>query len=243
MEIINAIIIDDEYNVREALRKIILKYCKNINILGMASSAEEAVYLINKTNPDLVFLDVQINEQTGFEILKEIPLIDFDIIFVTSYDKYAIKAIKYCALDYILKPVDVDELKSAIVKFDKKRKEQISVLLENLNSVFESKKIVIKHSKGIKYAYDDEIIRCEGEGNYSNVYFTDHTKLLVAKTLKEFEDLLPQKKFFRIHQSHLINLGFAKSYKSGRGGEIEMTNGDLVKVSRIKKQELLKRLA
>jgi len=242
MDTIAAVIIDDERNVREGLYSIITKYCSNVKILGLGNSADQGIELIKDTKPDLVFLDVQMPGKTGFEMLKEVDHIDFNVIFVTSFDKYALKAIKYSALDYLLKPINIADLQIAISKFNKEKKENVSVLLENLENPQSSQKIVIKHSKGIRYAYDLEIIRCQSDGNYSHVFFKDETTLLVAKTLKDFEELLPKSNFVRIHQSHIINIRFVKSYIKGRGGEIEMQNGDIIPVARSRKKEILELL-
>lgn len=239
MNIITAVIVDDERNVREGLYGIINKYCSNIKVLGLANSADQGINLIKDTNPDLVFLDVQMPGKTGFDMLKEIPHINFDVIFVTSYDQYALKALKYSALDYLIKPVNIADLQMAISKFNKENKENISVLLENLKNPLGSQKIVIKHSKGIRYAYDLEIIRCQSDGNYSLVFFKDETTLLVAKTLKDFEELLPMNTFIRVHQSHIINMQFVKSYIKGRGGNLEMYDGSIIAVARSRKKEIL----
>ena len=242
METIRAVIIDDEKNVREGLYGIINKYCPNVEVLGLASNAHQGIELIAETKPDLVFVDVQMRGMTGFDMLKEIGEVDFDVIFVTSFDKYALKAIKYSALDYLLKPINIAELQIAISKFDRGRKEQVSSLLENLNNPGGKHKIAIKHSRGIRYANEDEIIRCQADGNYSTIFFQDSTNLLVAKTLKEFDELLPIDTFFRVHQSHIINLHFVKAYHQGRGGDLEMENGDMINVARSRKKDLLNRL-
>jgi len=242
MKPITAVIIDDEKRVREALYGIVKKYCTNIKVLGLASSADQGKDLIKDTSPDLVFLDVQMTDKTGFDMLREMEHINFHIIFVTSFDKYALKAIKYSALDYLLKPINIADLQMAIAKIEVKE-ENVSVFLENLNNPLESKKIVIRHSKGIRYAYDSEIIRCQSDGNYSNVYFKDESSLFVAKTLKEFEELLPKEHFIRVHQSHIINIAYVKEYRNGRGGSLDMLNGDSVIVARSRKKEVLNALS
>lgn len=242
IEAISAVIVDDEKNVREGLYNIIKKYCDNINVLGLADSAEQGIELIKDTNPHLVFVDVQMQGKTGFDMLKEIEDINFDVIFVTSYDKYALKAIKYSALDFLLKPINIADLQMAISKHDKGRQTQISNLLENIKNPLSAQKIAIKHSKGIRYVYDLEIIRCESDGNYSYIFFKDESNLLVAKTLKDFEELLPKNTFYRVHQSHVININFVKSYLNGRGGRLEMNNGDIIKVARTRKKEVLSAL-
>lgn len=242
MERIKSIIIDDEQHVREGLYSIIKKYCPNVDVLGLGSNAKQGINLIIDTQPDLVFVDVQMPNQTGFEMLQEIGEIEFDVIFVTSFDKYALKAIKYSALDYLLKPINIADLQIAISKFDKNRKAQVSVLLENLNNPLNPQKIVIKHAKGIRYAFDHEIIRCQSDGNYSNVHFDDGSHLLVAKTLKDFEELLPQNTFHRVHQSHIINVQYIQSYVNGRGGNLIMDSGENIPVARTRKKGILERL-
>lgn len=236
---ITAVIIDDEKHVREGFYGIIKRYCTNIDILGLGDSANQGITLIKDTNPDLVFLDVQMPEKSGFDMLKEIKNVEFDVIFTTSFDKYALKAIKCSAVDYLIKPVNIAELQMAISKYSSTKKENINVLLENLNNPLNAQKIVIKHSKGIKYVYDFEIIRCQGDGNYSKVFFNDKTNLLIAKTLKEFVEILPNDKFLRVHQSHIINIDYIKAYKNGRGGSLEMMNGDEITVARSKKKEVI----
>ncbi len=239
---ITAVIIDDEKKVREALYGILKKYCTEINILGLANSADQGIQLIKDTNPSLVFLDVQMPEKSGFDMLREMKDVDFHVIFVTSYDKYALKAIKYSALDYLIKPVNIADLQMAIAKIEGKT-ENVSVFLENLNNPTSAKKIVIKHAKGIRYAYEAEIIRCQSDGNYSKVFFKDETMLFVSKNLKEFEELLPKETFLRVHQSHIINIDFVKAYNNGRGGSLEMHNGDKISVARTRKKDIIQRLA
>ena len=242
METINAVIIDDEKNVREGLYGIIEKYCQHIHVLGLADSADQGISLIADTKPDLVFVDVQMPGKTGFEMLQEIAPINFDVIFVTSYDRYALKAIKYSALDYLLKPINIAELQMAVSKFDKARKEQVRSLLHNLNHPMHQQRIAIKHSKGIRYAHDMEIVRCQADSNYSRIFFKDNTNLFLAKTLKEFEELLPEALFLRVHQSHIVNMHYVESYINGRGGTLVLTNGDQITVARSKKKEMLVRL-
>ncbi len=239
---VTAVIIDDEKNVREGLYGIIKKYCSSIKVLGLGNSAEQGIELIKDTSPELVFLDVQMPDKSGFDMLKGIEQINFDVIFVTSFDRYALKAIKYSALDYLLKPINIADLQMAVSKVDRQKKENISILLENLENPLGSQKIVIKHSKGIRYAHDLEIVRCQSDGNYSDVYFKDNTSLLVAKTLKDFEELLPKANFVRVHQSHIVNIRSVKAYINGRGGCLELHSGELINVARSRKKEILKML-
>ena len=243
MNPITALIIDDERNVREGLYGILKKYCSDeVTVLGLANSADQGIHMIHDLKPQLIFLDVQMPDKSGFEMLKELDVIDFHVIFVTSFDKYALKAIKYSALDYLLKPINIADLQMAISKIEGK-KGNISIFLENLNNPLKSNKIAIKHSKGIRYTNDIDIIRCQSDGNYSRVYFKDESNLLVAKTLKEFEELLPKEYFVRIHQSHIINIEFVKAYNNGRGGNLEMKNGDIITVARTRKKEIIKKLS
>ena len=206
MNKITAIIIDDEENAREGLYYILDRYCPNVHVIGMADSADQGIELINDVKPQLVFLDIQMPKKTGFDMLKEIDKIDFDVIFVTSFDEYALRAIKHSALDYILKPTNIAELQIAISKYDKQKKKSVTILKENLSNPKDAQKIVIRHSKGIKYTYDSEILRCQANGNYSEIFFTDESSLLVARTLKEFEDLLSEYNFLRVHNLILLIL-------------------------------------
>jgi two-component system LytT family response regulator len=244
---ITAVIVDDEKPAREALTNMLKIFCPDVKIIGEADGVESGVETINKLEPDTVFLDIQMPDGTGFDLLKEFASINFKFIFITAYQEYAIQAFKFSAIDYILKPIDPSDLIAAVEKL------QESVLNEDTNKKFQTfieniqwheknpKKIVLKTFETVIVAEKESIVRCESENNYTMFYFTDKPKILVSKTLKEFEDLLSASGFFRVHQSHLINLTYVSKFKRFPESHVILTNGEKVPVS-IRKRDILVKL-
>ncbi|MEP6794626.1 MAG: LytTR family DNA-binding domain-containing protein, partial [Saprospiraceae bacterium] len=212
---------------------------------GEAENGREGIEKINQLAPQLVFLDIQMPEMDGFEMLINIPEKKFHLIFTTAYDHYAIKAIKYAAFDYLLKPIDIDELKITIERLatqpvtnlDNKK---LETLEQNLLTKPFLNKIAIPAQEGLLFFDISQIIHLEAQSNYTMIYFDDHSKLMASRTLKEFEEILPQDIFFRPHNSHIINLNFIKRYMRGDGGQVELKDGTYILVSRRKKDEFLK---
>jgi two-component system LytT family response regulator len=242
---ITAIIIDDETKGRLALRKKLQNYCPEVSILAEAADGIEAIPLIEKHQPQLIFLDIEMPRMNGFEMLNAIKEKSFHIIFTTAYDQYAIKAIKYAAFDYLLKPVDVDELKMAVERISCLNTSQTGKQVEMLQqNIFHPKKLMHKIAiptlEGLLFFDINNIVHLEANSNYTVIFFTDKTKITASKTLKEFEEMLPEDVFFRPHHSHIINLSFIKRYIRGDGGQIELQNGTYIDVSRRKKEEFLK---
>lgn len=240
-----ALLIDDELNGRIALKQKLHDYCPDVEIIGEADNGRSGMELIQKLQPELVFLDIEMPEMDGFEMLIQIPEKKFHLVFTTAYDHYAIKAIKYAAFDYLLKPIDIDELKSTIERLIHSTlsvipNKKVETLEQNLLSKPFLNKIAIPTSEGLLFFDLQNIIHLEAESNYTNIYFENHPKLLASRTLKEFEEILPTDIFFRPHNSHIINLHFIKRYLRGDGGQVEMKNGNYVLVSRRKKEEFLK---
>ena len=243
--IMKAIIIDDELNGRIALRQKLRDYCPDIEVVGEADSGKTGIERIQELKPDLVFLDIEMPDMDGFEMLIRIPEKKFHLVFTTAYDHYAIKAIKYAAFDYLLKPVDIDELKStierlALLPVTALANKKLETLEQNLLSKPFLNKIAIPTTEGLLFFDLQNIIHLEAESNYTNIYFDQHPKLMASRTLKDFEEILPTDTFFRLHNSHIINLHFIKRYIRGDGGQVEMKNGNFVLVSRRKKDEFLK---
>jgi two-component system LytT family response regulator len=241
MTYIHALIVDDEANNRENLRLALNDYCQNVKIIGEADSAITAFDLIQNTQPDLVFLDIAMPLGDGFQLLESLPAIDFDIIFVTAYNQYAIRAIKFCAIDYLLKPIDILELKQAVnrvlLKKEKKQENQkLKTLIANLTS--SPQKIALPQSDHVEFVLVEDIIRCQGEKNYTWFYLKDGRKLLVSQTLKEYVELLEATHFFRVHQSHLINLQQISKYSRRDGGYIIMSDKSKIPVARNRKERL-----
>lgn len=241
---LTAIIIDDEMKGRVALKQKLQDYCPDVKLAGEAADGFEGLKLIDKHQPEVVFLDIEMPRMNGFEMLHQVKNKNFHLIFTTAYDQYAIKAIKYSAFDYLLKPVDIEELKSAIQKVQNDKKQhtdqKLEVLEQNISPRNPLNKIAIPTLEGLLFFDIAEIIHLEAQSNYTAIYFHHHPRLIASRTLKEFEDLLPTDMFFRPHHSHLINLKFIKRYIKGDGGQIEMQNGNFVDVARRKKEEFLK---
>ncbi len=241
---LKAIIIDDEAKGRMALTQKLHDYCKEVRTVGEAENGKAGIKLIEKTKPDIVFLDIEMPRMDGFEMLHRLPEKNFHLIFTTAYDQYAIKAIKYAAFDYLLKPVDIEELKLAISKISTYQHAHTEKKLELLDQNFYGKnvfnKIAISTLDGLLFFEIKDIVHLEANSNYTTLYFVSGSKLVASKTLKDFEELLPADIFFRVHHSHLINLNYIKRYIKGDGGQIELQNGNYVDVSRRKKEEFLK---
>ena len=239
-----AIIIDDELKGRIALKQKLLDYCPEIKLIGEADSGKQGIPLIEQLQPDIVFLDIEMPGMDGFEMLKEIAAKKFHIIFTTAYDHYAIKAIRFAAFDYLLKPVDIEELKLAVERIVNSQPQnqikKLEVLEQNLFAAASLNKIAIPTLDGLLFFNISDITYLEAHSNYTEIHFATNQKLTASRTLKEFEELLPADKFFRPHHSYIINLQYIKRYIRGDGGQIELQNGTTVSVSRKKKEEFLK---
>lgn len=250
---ITAILIEDDANLRNGMRSLLSRYATDIEIIGEAESVKTGVEIMTKLQPQVVFLDIQMNDGTGFDILEQLVQKNgrstSHIVFITAFEQYAIKAFRFSALDFLLKPVDPDELKKVIVKIREvvMRKDNyahIDLLLENIRKKVDNfKRIALSTSEGIHLFEINDIIRCESEDNYTKFYIKNSKPILISKTLKEYEELLVEHGFERIHQSHLINLQYLKSYIKKDGGYVVMADGNHLPISQRKKerlQELLK---
>ena len=242
---IKAIIIDDEPKGRLALHEKIKAHCPEVNIVAQAADGMEAIQLIEKSGVALLFLDIEMPKMNGFEMLNKLNRNNFFVVFTTAYDQYAIKAIKYAAFDYLLKPVDVEELKAVVAKIKLSDKsymmEQLKLLEENLQLPVKSiNKLALPTLDGLLFVDILSIIHLEANSNYTNMYLADKPKIIASKTLKEFQELLPTNIFFRTHHSHIINLTFIKRYLKGDGGQIELLDGTYVEVSRRNKEDFMK---
>lgn len=243
---IRTIIIDDERSCIKTLVADLERHCPQVQILQQCESAKDGLKAIQQLDPDLVFLDINMPWMSGLELLEVVGEINFDVIFTTAHDQYAVKAFKLSAIDYLLKPVDQEELIAAVRKVETKRtgvsKEQLEQLQENISPSAPLRKIGIPSREGIDFVPIQEILYCEASSNYTYVYLQNGRKLLSAKTLKEFEYLLENDGFCRIHQSNLINLNHLLKYYRGDGGYVIMSNQASLNVSRSKKEELISRI-
>lgn len=248
---IRIVIIDDEQDAINSIELIINEYCSNAEVVGTASSASEGRNVILSKKPDLIFLDIEMPRGNGFDLLEMLPERNFEIVFITAYNNFAIKAFKYSAIDYILKPIDIDEFVQAVDKAEKrinssqprdpKDISKYDVLLENIQSSHPTK-IMVPTSEGQIYLEIERILRIEAEGSYSTLFLKDKNKIMVSKNLKEFENMLSNNDFFRPHNSHLINLEHVKKYVLKDGGYIEMVDEMIVPISRRRKDSFIENM-
>jgi len=240
-----AVIIDDEVQSVKSISYILREYCKNIEVIGTANSALEAINLIDKKKPELVFLDIELSDGTGFDVLERLENRNFSVIFITAFDEYAIKAFKYSAVDYILKPIDIDELQKAVERISKQelvtQPLNYDVLLQNIKKS-KPNKLTLPTTNGYLFVNIENITHLESDRNYTFIYTTEKKKILVSKNLGEFEDLLDQDIFVRCHRSYLVNLNHIMQYIKSDGGEIEMITGQRIPISRRKKDEFLTKM-
>jgi two-component system LytT family response regulator len=244
---LNAIIVDDEPYCCEILAAMLETECPQVNVVSACNNAETAIAAIEKHSPEIVFLDVEMPRMNGFEMLEKLPSINFHIIFTTSYDQYALKAIRFSALDYLLKPVDREELKRAVQKAGDRVQvpipQQLQLLLEKIKQPSQSiNKIALPTIEGLQMIAIDSIIYCESDDNYTRIYLKNKKKLLVTRSLKELEEMLESYSFLRIHRSYLANLNETEKYIKGEGGYLIMSDGSHVDVSKNRKELLLQKL-
>jgi len=244
---LKAIIVEDEEASRITLNNYLNKYCTNVEVLDMADSVQTGLESIKKHQPDVVFLDIEMPYGNAFDLLEQLDNIDFEIIFVTAYRDYAIKALNLSAAYYILKPINIDELVLAVDKISQHKKEgetvfHTKILMDNIKSNnIQHKKIVLPQMDGFEVVNVNEIIRAEADDNYTNFYLTNGKTFLVSKTLKHFDELLNEFDFVRVHKSHLVNLQYITKYIKGKGGQVRMSDDSYVDVSPLRKKELLER--
>ncbi|WP_271783365.1 LytR/AlgR family response regulator transcription factor [Aquimarina algiphila] len=241
-----SVLIEDNPAARRSFMQLVQEYCPDIQVLGEASNVSDGVTLITKEKPELVFLDIEMPDGTGFDMLKKLPEINFQLIFVSSHEKYALRAIKHSALDYILKPIDPDELIEATRKakseiLDHRTSKKIQTLLHN--TVEHDKvptKLVLKDKYGIQIVQIKDIVHLEANGSYTKFYIHDQESILVSKGLKEYENILSKEQFFRCHQSHLINLNHLLRYDKRNGGFLITKDGSEIPLASRKKDSFLK---
>lgn len=244
---ISAIIVDDEPNNCQYLKNKLNQNHPNITIIDIAHNALNGVQLITKHKPQLIFLDIKMPGGSGFDMLDAIPNRNFEVIFTTAFDEYAIKAIRFCAFDYLLKPLNDTDLNQAIERVSQKITSAQSNLQEqwetlDLNNNASEKRIGLPSSDQVLFVKTKEIIRCKGDNNYTHVYLIDGSKVLVSRTLKEFEELLSDEGFLRVHQSHLVNKSEVKAYVKTDGGYLLMHDKSQVSISRMRKDTVVKAL-
>ena len=242
---IRVIIVDDEPKNRKILRSLLTDFCPEVAIVGEAASAEEALTLIDETPPDLLLLDIEMPRGNAFDLLDQLMPVKFEIIFITAFDEYTLKAFRYSALDYLLKPVDIQELKTAVKKASEKISlksinKQLANLLQNVQSPgMIAPKIALPTQDGFIFQSTREIVRFEARGNYTYVFTSEGNKHVSSRTIRQYEEMLPESLFFRIHNSHIINLNYIKKYNKGRGGLVIMSDGSQLEVATRRKDAFL----
>lgn len=238
------LIVDDEQPVRDMLEKVVAEYCDGVEVCGTANSVKQGIEYFHRLAPDILFLDINLPDGSGFDLLAQIEDAAPKTIFITAYDEYAIQAFRISAVDYILKPINIDDLVAAVDKCKEQAErenlgEKLKVLVQNLDDTkTDEKKIVLKTQESIYIVKVTDIIRCESDHNYTMFYLKNQAKLLVSRTLKDFETLLTGYGFFRTHQSHLINLNYIARFDKADGGELVLTDNSRVPVSVRKRDEL-----
>jgi len=245
---IKAIIVDDEHRCCETLATLLKRYCPQIEVAGIFHSGQTALPAIKSMPPQILFLDIEMPQMNGFELLERLPEINFELIFTTSYDQYAIKAFHFSALDYLLKPIDREELQKAVQKVIQRQAhplpQQIDILLKKLHHPATAiNKIALPTMEGLQMIPVDSIISCASEGNYTIFFLKNNKKIIVSRILKEIEEMLQDHSFARVHNSYIVNLNEIEKYVKGEGGYLILSDGSTVDVSRSRKENLLKRLS
>jgi two-component system, LytTR family, response regulator len=243
---LNAVLIDDEKNALEVLDMQLTQFCDDVHIAAKCDGGEKGIAAIKKYNPDLVFLDIEMPNINGFDVLKETSQFNYEVVFTTAYDQFAIRAFKHSALDYLLKPIDIVELQAAVEKARQKKggghlEEKIKLLLSqfDLPATAGKKRIALPVGDAMQLMDAGEILRCESDSNYTHIFLANGKKITTAKTLKEVEESLDGFNFFRIHQSHLVNLGHISKVVRGDGGYVVMSDGAQLSISRNKKDAFM----
>ncbi len=245
---IKAILIDDERNSLEMLEWLLANYCPEITVLAKCESGAEGIARIHELNPDVIFLDIEMPKMNGFDMLEQFSEIPFEVVFTTAYDKFAVKAFRYSALNYLLKPIDPDELTATANRLKQRKsspsKAQMDLLFQSLiGQKSQTERIALSTGDGLVFVQTKDIAYCQAESNYTNVVMADNRKILVAKTLKEIDETLSGKDFFRVHNSFLVNINHIAKFVRGDGGYILMPDNTQITISRSRRDEFFQLFA
>jgi two-component system, LytTR family, response regulator len=243
---LKAIIIDDEPDCVKLLSLQLKMYCPNVAVVAECTDSENALIQVKELNPDIVFLDIEMPVMNGFQLLEKLGHIHFSLVFVTAYDQFAVKAFRFSALDYLLKPIDGKDLKAAVQKAEQRHwpeKQQLSLLKQHLHNNEKNlpDKIALPYQNGVTFTEIKNIIYCESENNYSRFCTTDGNQHMVAKTLGDIQEVLEERNFLRVHRQYLVNLDHIKKYVRGEGNYLILTNGSNIPVARNQKERLIER--
>ncbi|MEP7231214.1 MAG: LytTR family DNA-binding domain-containing protein [Ginsengibacter sp.] len=245
MKQLRAILVDDELSSLQNLQRKLIEFCPDVDLVAIAQKPEEAILLIRQHNPDVIFLDIEMPRMNGFRMLDEMGEYNFDIVFTTAYNHYAIDAIRISAFDYLTKPIAIKDLQNTVERLVRHRSSNTKDRMESLKASMQpvrsqEEKIAIPTSEGLEFIPIKNIVHIESSSNYSRLFFIDGKNVLVTKILGDFEEMLKAYNFYRVHNSHLINLVYIKKYVRGEGGHVVMQNGVSIDVARRKKEEFLK---
>src|SRR4030095_142616 len=242
---IRVIVIEDEEHSRSRLVQMLREHCPQVQVVAEANSVKTGLGAIAEQKPEIVFLDIELQSETSFEILERLPEIDFEVIFTTAFDHYALKAIKFCAIDFLLKPIDLNELQIAVAKAEKRLNKEylnknLQALLDNIKMTSQNNhRIALPTLKGLLFVKVSDIIYCESKGPYTKFFLKQSDKIITSRHLKEYEGLLHEYNFFRIHKSYLVNLQEIQEYVRAEGGRLIMSNGATLNVSKQRKDKFL----
>jgi two-component system LytT family response regulator len=245
---IRTVLVDDETDSIRVLQKLLEKYCPQVAVVGTAEGVETALAVIQGTRPDLLFLDIEMMQGNAFDLLNQLRPLTFQVIFVTAFDNYAIRAFKYSAVDYLLKPVDIDELVSAVDRVAKRSQQknivdQMQVFLDNMGTFnLATQKMAVPTVDGLIFINLKEVVRLEAKSSYTQILMENGEVVMATRTIKDYEDILPEGLFCRIHNSHIINLQKIEKYNKGRGGYVTLEDGSTIEVASRRRQEFLRRL-
>jgi two-component system LytT family response regulator len=246
--VIRTVLVDDELDSIRVMERLLEAHCPNINIVGKAGGVETALELIQSTRPDLLFLDIEMTQGNAFDLLNKLKPLNFLVIFVTAFAEYAIRGFKYSALDYLLKPIDIDELVTAVGRAaerlqEKNLTDQLKIFQENIGTYqLYQQKLAVPIPTGLMFVVIKDIIRLEAKGSYTMIHLPNKEHLLTTRNIKEYETLLPDSIFFRAHNSHIINLLQIKKYHKGRGGSVIMEDGSSIDVASRRREEFIRRM-
>jgi two-component system LytT family response regulator len=244
LNMLRTIIVDDEAHMRETLEKMVGVYCPAIKLVASADGVKSGIEAIRKHHPGLILLDIKMNDGTGFDLLKQLQPVDFKVIFITAYDQYAIKAFRFSAIDYLLKPVDPDELSEAVNRAEKLMQQDFSTQLNTLEENMQpgnktNRKIILRTFDNIHLVKVQDINYCESEGSYTTIHLLNDKKIVVSNLLKEYDEMLNDCGFYRVHKSYLINMRHIQRFEKGEGGNVILENEVKVPVASRKREELL----
>lgn len=245
---IRTVLVDDETDSIRVLQKLLDRYCPQVEVVGTAGGVETALAVVQATRPDLLFLDIEMTQGNAFDLLNQLRPLTFQVVFVTAFDNYAIRAFKYSAVDYLLKPVDIDELVSAVERVVQRSQQrnivdQMQVFLDNMGTLnLAQQKMAVPTVEGLIFINLKEVVRLEAKNSYTQIILDNGSVVTATRTIKDYEDILPEALFCRIHNSHIINLFKIEKYNKGRGGYVTLEDGSTIEVASCRRQEFLRRL-